>query len=206
MLRLIEFVVSLFVMLPWWGALGVIGGLILSLYIAGWYIVHRLKRDLVGAALESGKALTDAVVQVHSVEPAAKPEGRSAIDGDEDDEDFDPELDGDWDDEGCRFVWIDATISPESPETIWEPTTLTVVKSDWTPSEDLEICEEMGIPHTVEIWRNGRFAPFAGGPVTGPQRLHMLFAVPENAKHVKFGYHFTYFGRLTLPEGIPAAC
>jgi hypothetical protein len=110
------------------------------------------------------------------------------------------------DDEGCRFFWIDATISPESPDTIWAPTSLTVVNANWSPAEDLEICLETGIPHTIEAWRNGSFEPFTSGSLTGPQRLRMLFAVPEDSKHVKFQYHFTCFGRLELPKGVPATC
>jgi len=205
MLQLVNFVLSLFVLLPWWAALGVIAGIVLALFAGGWYVVHRLRRDLTDIALNMGKPMEDAIAQIHSVTPAPMPEGPSSIDADEDDENYDPELDGDWDDEGCRFFWIDATITPQPPETLWDPTTLVLVNADWSPEEDLEICEETGIPHTVEVWREGRFAPLSDGLLTGPQRLRMLFAVPENSKDVKFGYHFTYFGRLTLPAAGSAA-
>src|SRR5262245_1601730 len=71
---------------------------------------EKIVRD---AVLESGNALKDAQVTVHSVSAVAAPKEPSPYDLDEDDENFMEDLDGQpWDEEGTSFYSIDVTITP----------------------------------------------------------------------------------------------
>ena len=205
MFRLIVFVIDLFCLLPWWGAIAVLAGLAVALWATAKYVVYRLRRDVTAAVLAQGTPLADALVDVHSVEPA-EPPAKSALTGlDPDDESFDPDLD-DLDDSGTtHYFQVDATIAPHDPEAVWDPSAVFVVQRDFVPEEDLDFCAEMGVIESVEVWRNGRFVSHATGEVTGPQRLRMLFAIPHGLTHAKFAYHFTYFGNLTFPASMAAA-
>jgi hypothetical protein len=205
MFRLIILVIDLFSWLPWWGAVAALAGLVAALWVTGQYLVHRLRRDLTAAVLAQGTPLADALVDVHSIEPAAPPADSALIGLDPDDENYAPEL-GELEDEAAtHYFHIDATIAPHDPESVWDPSAIFVVPHDFVPAEDLDFCGEMGIIHTLEVWRNGGFANHRGGDVTGPQRLRMLFAVPHGLTHAKFAYHFTYFGSLTFPASVALA-
>ena len=204
MLRLIWFVVGLFQALPWWGAMLVIVGLIAGLLLAAKYALNRMLRDFQKAVVDRGLPLAAAVLTVHSVEAVPAPAGASPLEaGWEEDESYDPELDDDWNDEGMEFCWIDATIAPQNPVAPWEPGMLSLAPEDFRPSEPLEVPPQIGIPHTIEIFQDGRFVPYHNETVCGRQRLRMLFAVPQDLQRAKFGYQFTYFGALSLDR--PAA-
>lgn len=205
MLRLILLVIDLFRWLPWWGAVAVLAGLAAGLWALGKYLMYRLHRDVTSAVLAQGTPLSDAIVEVHSIEPAPSPTEPALIGLDPDDENYDPELD-DFDQPGTTdYFWIDATIAPHDPEAEWDPTAVFVVQRDFEPEEELDFCEEMGLIHTLEIWRNGEFIPHRSSDVAGPQRLRMLLAVPHGLTNAKFAYHFTYFGSVTFPAAVALA-
>lgn len=203
MLRLVLLVVDLFRWLPWWGALAVLAGSAVGFMALAKYFWHRLERDIVAAVSEQGEPLADALVSVHSVESAPPPAEPSPLNLDPDDKNFDPDLDGVIPtDEAADYYWIDATIAPHDPQAEWDPSTLTLVRGDFEPHEELELCMDTALLHTLEIWCEGDFAPRGAGLVTGPQRLRMLFAVPHGMLWVKFACHFTYFGDFALPVPI----
>ncbi|HLJ12637.1 MAG TPA: hypothetical protein VKU82_15690 [Planctomycetaceae bacterium] len=203
MLRFLLVVVELFRVLPWWGAAGVLILFAISLVALGRYLVYRLQRDLTLAVAQQGQPLENALVEVHSVEPTDPPLESSLIGLDPDDEDYDPELDGGVVIDDSDYFLIDATIAPRDPEANWDPTALAVVNAAFVPQEELEACLETGLVHTLEVWRDGNFAPQQEGELTGPQRLRMLVAVPKGLRQAKFAYHFTYFGKVTLPASRP---
>jgi hypothetical protein len=205
MLRLVLFVADLFLVLPWWGAVGVLVFGAVGLWALGKYIVYRLMRDVTKAVIAQGTPLTDALVNVHSIEPTEPPTGPSLIGLDPDDENYDPELDDLESTAFTDYFWVEATIAPHDLEAEWDPSILFLVPHDFEPEEDLVICQTMAVVHTLEVWRNGQFVPQGEGNVTGPQRLRMLFAVPNGLKHAKFAYHFTYFGSLALPAPVALA-
>jgi hypothetical protein len=199
MLQLVNFVLNLFILLPWWGAVAVLVGLAAGLWLGTKYLVHRMFQDVCKAVANEGAGLAEATTQVHSVESTATPTHRSAFDADPEDEDFDPELDGNWTDEDGAYFQVDATITPRNPETTWDPSVLSLVSADFAPRDQLEATDRMALLHSVQVFRNGRFVDFAEGLLRGPQRLKMLFAAAPDLRDVKFSYHFTRFGRLTLP-------
>jgi hypothetical protein len=203
MLRLLVFVADLFLLLPWWAAVGVLVFVAAGLWALGQYVVYRLTRDVTAAVIAQGTPLTDAIVNVHTIEPAETPGEPSLIGFDPDDEDYDPDLDDLESTAGTDYFWVEATIAPHDLEARWDPSILFLVPQDFEPEEDLVICETMAVVHTLEIWSRGTFVPQGDGDVTGPQRVRMLFAVPRGLTQAKFAYHFTHFGSLTLPA--PAA-
>jgi len=202
MLRLILFVVDLFCVLPWWGAVAVLAGLVAALWAFGHYIAHRLRRELTDAVLAQGTPLADALVEVHSVEPAAPPTQPSLMDIDEGTDDFDPELCEDDESGTTNYYRVDATIAPHDPQAEWDPSALFVVQRDFEPEEELAFCEKMGLVHSLELQRDGEFVSQHSGNVVGPQRLRILFAVPRGLQIAKFAYHFTYFGSVTFPAPV----
>jgi hypothetical protein len=196
--RLVLFVVELFLLLPWWGAVGVLVLCALGLWALAHYIVHRLKRDVAQAVKAQGEPLTNALVTVHSVEPTEPPTGASPLD-DSDDEYFDPDMDGMFAADNFGHVWIEATIAPQGSETVWDPSALALVPADFQPNTEFEFCGQTALLHTLEVWRNGRFESQGVENVTGTQRLRMLFAIPNDVRQAKFTYHFTHFGKVALP-------
>src|SRR5262249_17348314 len=127
MLRLLLFVADLFLLLPWWGAVGVLVFLAAGLWVLGKYVVYRLTRDVTAAAVAQGTPRTAAIVNVHSVEPAGAPDDPSLIGLDPDDEDYDPELDDLESTAGTDYFWIEATIAPHDLEAEWDPSILFLV-------------------------------------------------------------------------------
>ncbi len=205
MLRLVLLVVDLFRWLSWWGALAVLAGMVVGFVALAKYFWYRLERDIVRAVSDQGQPLTDALVSVHLVESAAPPTEPSPLNLDPDDENYDPDLDGAIPtDEAADYYWIDATVAPHDPQAEWDPSNLALVRGNFEPKEELELCMDTGLLHTLEIWRDGAFAPQGEGLVTGPQRLRLLFAVPHGMIWVKFAYHFTYFGDFALPAPVTA--
>ncbi len=190
MLRLLLFVADLFLLLPWWGAMAVLVFGAVGLLALGKYIVYRLTREVTQAVIAQGTPLTDALVNVHSVEPAEPPSGPSLIGLDPDDEDYDPELDDLESTAGTDYFWVEATIAPHDLEAEWDPSILFLVPQDFEPEEVLVISQTMAVVHTLEIWRNGKFVRPRESDVTGPQRVRILFAVPRACPHAKFAYCF----------------
>jgi hypothetical protein len=184
----------------------IMGGL--AAYIAWWYLTfqRRFEKICHDAVVDAGSPLKDAAVEVHSVTAAPRPAGPSPYDLKEDDEQFCEDLDGQpWDEEGCSFYWIDATITPADPATKWDPTGLAVVPADFVPEDPADVCEQLGALHSAERFVIDRFQPASEGDVRGRQRLRMLFAVPDGVRAVKFANLVTYFGHAELPPPLAPA-
>src|SRR5438477_607961 len=82
-----------------------------------------------------GTPLTDALVNVHSIEPVEAPTGPSLIGLDSDDEDYDPELDDLDATAATDYCWVEATIAPHDLEAEWDPGILFLVPHDFEPEE-----------------------------------------------------------------------
>ncbi|MGQ0633930.1 MAG: hypothetical protein ACT4QC_04930 [Planctomycetaceae bacterium] len=192
---------SLFDLLPWWGAVGVLLALAAGFYVAAKYLFHRMHREIVQSVVEQGAPLADALVSVHSAEPAEVP-SEPAFDDDPDNENYNPDLDGNLTADEVDYYGIGATIAPEDPTAEWHPEALSLVSADFEPQEELEATDQTDLLHTVEILRGRKFARLRNESVAGAQRLRMLFAVTKRLREAKFACHFNYFGRVTLPAGV----
>jgi len=195
---------SLLASLPWWGALLVVAGLVAAVYCTMLYLKWKFHKIIRESVLEAGSALKDAGVMVHSVTAAAAPEGPSPYDLTEDDEQFSPELDGTpWEADDADFYLIDATITPADPAAEWDPTALSVVPADFVGEDATDMCLEMGGLHSAQIYVNGQFQPAKEETLVGPQRVKLLFGIPNGVRAVKFASLVTYFGRVELPKPLP---
>jgi hypothetical protein len=191
---------------PWWVAVAVVA--FLGGYAVYWFLTfqRRFEKICHDAALEVGKALEGARVEVHAVTPAPRPEGPSPYDIQEDDEAYCEEVDGKpWDEEGYHFYSIDATITPADPTAEWDPTALAVVPADYEPEDPIDVSEDLGGMHSAERFANGRWVPLKEGDRRGPQRVRMLFAIRDGVRAVKFANFTHYFGRVELPAPLPQA-
>ena len=199
-MRLIVLLLSL----PWWASLTIVVLLVALFFISGWWLRRRFEQITHDAVLEAGSALAGAQVTVHAVEAAAKPAGKSPYDIQEDDEDYDPEIDGEpWDDEGMNYYSIDVTIAPANSTVTWDPTALSLVPADYQPEDEIDISEQLCPLHSAEIFEHGRWIPAPEKDIRGASRLRMLFAIHEGLRAVKFAMFVTYFGRVELPAPLP---
>ena len=197
---------NLFLNLPWWLNLAVLGALAVLAFGLRFYVSRKFNQLVHDAILEVGASLRDATVVVHSVEPRPAPATRSPYDLDEDDENFQEGLDdAPWDEPGTVFYSIDATITPAAADGSWDPTTLTLVPADFAPDDPTEVCTKLCPLHSAEILANGRFQPAAEREIRSRQRVRLLFAVHEGMREVKMGQFATYFGRIELPAPLPSA-
>jgi hypothetical protein len=199
-----KLIIDLFLLLPWWAALGVLAALFIGFRLYAKHLFNRMMNNVTEDIVAQGTPLVDAVVSVHSVQPTGVPEQPSPFDSDPEDEHYDPDLDGNWTAEDGEFFLVDATIAPQQPDVVWTPGNLSLIRADFEPEEPLEACMEVGLLHSAEILRDGRFVPLGEGEVTGPQRLRMLFAATPGMAEAKFAYHFNYFGRVPLPTAVAA--
>jgi len=205
MFQFLVFVTNLFLLLPWWGAVGVLVGIAVGLWAFAHYFVYRFQREVAQAVQAQGEPLANALVTVHSVRPAQPPTTPSLLDDsddefdDADEEQFDPNTDGMFAPDGFSYFWIETTIAPQESQTAWDPSMLALVPADFEPESEFEFCGQTALLHTVEVCRNGQFKPQGAQNVTGAQRLRLLFAVPDDVRQAKFSYHFTYFGSVTFP-------
>jgi|SRR5579863_192747 len=211
MLQLINFVLNLFVLLPWWGAIGILAALAIGFWALAHYVVFRLQREVAQAVKAQGEPLTNAVVTVHSVKPAEPPTTPSLLEDaddefdDSEEEQQDPEQDEAFAPDHFAYFWIEATIAPQESQAVWDPSMLAMVPADFEPDSEFEFCGQTALLHTVEVCRNGRFKPQGAQNVTGTQRLRMLFAIPDDVREAKFAYHFTHFGTVALPAHFATA-
>jgi len=124
----------------------------------------------------------------------------------EGDEEFCEDIDGKpWDEDGCHFYSIDATITPADPTAKWDPTALAVVPADYQPEDPIDVSGDLGGMHSAERFVNGRWVPLKEGDRRGAQRVRMLFAVNEGITAVKFANFTHYFGHVALPAPLPKA-
>jgi hypothetical protein len=200
-MRLLLSLVELALTLPGWGTCLVAAAFVALFFGAGLWLNWKLRRLASEVVAQTASPLIDARVRVHSVEPTERPTGLSPFDVADDDEDYDPELDGPeaWQTEG-EFYWIDAAITPQDPTAVWHASTLTLVPASWRGSFD-ELCESLGPLHTIELQVGDQFQTLADGEdaLTGAHRLRLLMAAPEGHSHVKFAYFGATFGDFTLP-------
>jgi hypothetical protein len=184
--------------LPWWWS--PVFFLIVTVGLAVWFKwkFHKIIHETV---LEAGSKLKDATAVVHAVTAVERPKGPSPYDIQEDDEQFDPGLDGtEWEDEGVNYYIIEATITPADPAAKWDPTGLDVVPADFEPADPTDVCEKMGGLHSAEVQENGRFVSLQERDITGSRRIRFLFGIPEGVRAVKFAQFVTYFGHVDLPK------
>lgn len=188
--------------------LGAVGGflaLALCVFLTIQWFKWKFNQIVHETVLGAGSALKDAEVTIHAVKAVPAPAGPSPYDLDEDDEQFCPELDGTpWDEDGAHFYSIDVTITPADPATLWDPTGVAVVPTDFAPDDPTDVCEQLGGLHSAEVWTGGGFQPLAEGEVRGPRRVRLLMGVPEGVRAVKFANLVTYFGHVDLPEPLKA--
>lgn len=178
--------------------------LLFALSIFVWYLrfsfPRRFEKMVRDAVVEVGSALRDAQVTVHSAKAVPAPKTPSPYDVDEDDEEFMEGVDGEpWDEDGCAFYSIDATIEPADENAMWDPTALAVVPADFVGEDDAELSEDLGGLHSAELFVNGSFRPAPEREIRGAHRVRMLFAVPNGVREVKFANFVTYFGHVDLP-------
>jgi hypothetical protein len=212
MWQFLNFVTNLFLLLPWWGAVGVLISLAIGFWALSHYFVYRFRQEIEGTLKEQGKPLAGAVVTLHSVKSVEPPTAASPLD-DADDEFVDEDLDGELDEEtggesatdNFGFFMVEATIAPQAAQADWDPTALVLVPADFKPETEFEFCIETALLHIVEVWRNGEFKSHRAGAVSGTQRLRMLFAIPQEVREAQFSYHFTTFGRLAIPARLELA-
>src|SRR5262245_13778768 len=124
MLQIVNFILNLFILLPWWAAVAVIVALGGGLWLTVKYLMYKMHRDVCEAVANEGAAMATAQATVHSVKPAPAPTDRSVYDAH--DEDYDPEVD-DYDPaELGAYYQVEATIDPGEPATTWDPTALSL--------------------------------------------------------------------------------
>jgi hypothetical protein len=204
-MRFILNLIDLCLSLPWWGALAVLASLAAFVYLSGVWFKWKFHKIVHEAVLEAGSALKGAEARVHAVSAVPAPAGASPYDIKEDDEEFDPELDGQpWEEDGGHFYSIDVTVTPADPATAWDPTGLAVVPADFEPEDPTDVSERMGGLHSAEAWIGEKFVPLPEGEVRGPKRLRLLMGIPEGVRAVKFANLVTYFGHVDLPAPLPA--
>jgi hypothetical protein len=190
--------------LPWWLDLAILGGLAVFVIGLSYWFKWKFNRIVHDAVLEVGSPLKDARAEVHVVRAMPRPAGPSPYDHDEDDENYDPDLDGAaWDEPGTNFYGIDVTITPADPAARWDPTALALVPADYAPADATECSDRMCPLFSAEIEVNGGFRPCPEREVRGPHRLRMIYAVHEGLRAVKFSLFVTYFGRVELPAPLP---
>ena len=198
--------INLLLNLPWWGSLAVLAGLAVTAYLLGWYLKYKFHKIAYEAVRDAGAALKGADVAVHAVTPVPLPAAHSPYDIKADDEDFMEGVDDEpWDDAEANYYTIDATITPVSPTTGWDPTGLALVPADYEPDCEIDISEQICPLHSAEIMINGQFHPAPEKEVWGPQRLRMTFAIHDGLRAVKLASLVTYFGHVDLPAPLPKA-
>jgi len=208
MLQFLNFVTNLFLLLPWWGAVGVLISLAIGFWGLGHYLMYRFRQEIEGAIKEQGKPLAGALVTLHSVKAVEPPTEASQLDEDDDefdDEDLDGEPDGEFATDDFGYFMVEATIAPQAAQADWDPTALVLVPADFKPETDFEFSSGTALLHTLEVWRNGEFQSHRAGTVSGTQRLRLLFAIPQEVREAQFSYHFTTFGRLAIPARLQLA-
>lgn len=196
--------INLLAGLPWWGSLAVLAGLAIAVYAFSWYFKYKFNKICYEAVRDAGSVLKDAAVAIHSVKPVPLPSAHSPYDIKEDDEEYCEEIDGEpWDDAECNYYTIEATITPVSSTSGWDPTGLALVPADYVPEDEIDLSEQLCPLHSAEILVNGQFQPAPEKEVWGPQRLRMTFAIHDGLRSVKFASVVTYFGHVDLPAPLP---
>lgn len=182
------FLTSLFVVsaayfwLPWWGFLLVLVGLSLALFGAGRWLIGRLGARIFEVPFRAkGAVLNNAQAEVHSVRRV------QAVQGEEG--------------EGDAWYEVDVTITPRptaGPFQLWEAAELMVLPARKSRRDGFP--EGRGV-RSLEVQSDGRFQPDEGLKYPGPQRLRFQVPVPADwGRDLAFGYYFSVFGKLTLPE------
>ena len=176
-MRVLLDIVLLFTLLPWWGALAVLGGIAVAILVGIWWVKRKFNQIVEEGVLNAGAALANADMAVYSLRAVPAPKGPSPHDDDPSDENYIEGLDGEeWDEPGVAFYELEAMITPADPNAEWSPDALTPVPADWVPDEPTDVCERMGCVHTAQVFHDGKWE-FAEDRVVGPQRVKLLFGI-----------------------------
>lgn len=180
------------------GFLGVMVGILASLWLLKRLAGLALKTLISAPFKAKGAVLTSALVNVHSVTAADQPARR--YDPSEDNEDdAAPDEDGEEPAPEAPLRWyrIDATITPTAKTgafQMWEPGELQLA-----PPSEAEVDPESGYSlEDLRIWQNGSFQEDDGGKYEGEQRIEFLVGVPEGMDRLRFVYYFEQFGEMRL--------
>lgn len=204
--------------LPLWGTMLIIVAeaallLIGGPKLAGWAV----KRFMLNLFMTKSRALRDAGVHVHRVEPAPRPatateatseivdasEGESK--GDEEGSEDDAEND---DSESSladhRFVLVEFTVTPKpgsSKMSHWEPGEIMLVPFNAKVDPDHDTDDKQSAnAHTINTVDDAGNENNDFDKVVGPARLRAIFAIPPTLSgRVKFRYYFEQFGDFLLP-------
>ena len=198
--------IAMFALLPWWGSLLVVAGLVLLVFVGIWWIKYQFHKIVQEGVLNAGAALALARVDVHDIRAVPAPAGPSPYDAKEGDDDFIEGVDDeDWSEPGVAFYELDVTVSPTDPDAEWSPDGLSIVPANWVPEEKTDICERMGAVHTAHLYEDGRWVQGDGDNVAGSHRVKLLFGFePKGDKAVRLRNFVTPVGEaIPLPAPHP---
>jgi hypothetical protein len=172
--------------LPWWASLSL---LLVGVLAVRWGVQHLLRRIFIIPFRMKGKVLADALVDVHSIEPAPIP----MVESDEEDSNY----------QQLAWHYVDLTITPTQQTggfTAWEPSELILVPPN-AKAEDIEsgYDSEICTIHDFKVYADDQFAEDEYGKYEGAQRLQLHLGVQPNTHQLKFRYYFELFGRVTIP-------
>jgi hypothetical protein len=206
--------------MPWWGTvLVVLGEAVLLLFLGPKLAGFAIRRFALGLFMTKSKVLRGATVNVHSVEPAARPAGHAAganadeadpdstadDDDDEEREDADAGVEKD-EDSPSYHVLVDFTITPKRGLSVmqyYDPSELMLapfdhkVTFDEDPSDD-----DAGLASVQQLRLVGESGAETDDfdKITGPAHLRVIFACPLSLTgRAKFRYYFETFGDLMVP-------
>jgi hypothetical protein len=193
LLALIGFILMVKV-LPWYASVGIVIGGIALMVVLVKFLFKRFFMSLFGA---KGKVLTDAIVQVNSIQLAEPPQP-GMDDDDEDDEEYEKE-------DFSQYTWyhLDVTITPqvESGEfTYWEPGEI-VMASMEAKAKDLDgDDDELAMIHDYRVYHDGTFVEDEMFKLPGPQRIRYHIGVKPGVETLRFRYYFEIFGEISFPS------
>lgn len=165
---------------PYWLGCGIIA----AYFLVKW-LLWRLFLHLFSIPFRmKGKALKEAVAEVHAVLPAPPPENT------EDDRKPGPKT----------YYRVEATITPSGRSegfVCWEPGEL-VIAPFGLKVKNLDAHEQCFAVREVKILEGDTFREDQGDKLPGPQRLQFLVGLPEGPGRYKFLYYTEPFGDFSV--------
>ena len=175
-------------LLGWWAVVVLPIALFLFVKLVAGRLVKRLFMMPFKA---KGAVLRGARAQVHSIQPAERPQPGEDEEADEADH-------------RRSFFLLEATITPaagpKSGFSLWEPGELRLVPPGYEPEGDepSEACKVAAL----ELQQDGQWQRDEGMKFGGPQRLRMTVGVEPNVSRLQFQYYFETFGSVNVPRVI----
>jgi hypothetical protein len=174
-----------FKLLPWWGSLALVAGLVVAGKLLGGRLLERVALSLFKA---KGAALAGARARVHAILPA--PPHKSA------DEPASEARDEGLEAEPLNWRWIDLTIEvaeaagEKTPFSLWDPRELMLVSPATKPGRALvRDTSTLGEIHGVELWQDGAWVAL-DGKLAGTQRVRLHASAPRGVDRFKLRYYF----------------